>query len=110
IEIQNTIQEKSRQLTRLRTELQALDRQKRVSDLTAKELAPLGADVGAYRSVGKMFIRQPLPEITKELLQRKEDSDKQVTNLTRAAQKVEKELINAQTAWKEIMHRNKSDE
>ncbi|KAI9098904.1 Prefoldin [Phlyctochytrium arcticum] len=109
-EIQNKMIESSRQLNIVKAQLSTREREKRVCELTIKELSTFGSDTGAYRSVGKMFIQEPLPVLIKELETRKSDSEKEAKNFERAATKLERDLNEAQGAWKEIMHRARSAE
>ncbi|KAI8912206.1 hypothetical protein PhCBS80983_g00196 [Powellomyces hirtus] len=104
-EIQDKMVETSRQLGMVRGQLQAREREKRVCELTVKELGSLGEGVAAYRAVGKMFIQEPLTGLVKELETRKSDSEREAKNFERAASKLERDLNETQNTWKEIMHR-----
>ncbi|TPX67772.1 hypothetical protein SpCBS45565_g03588 [Spizellomyces sp. 'palustris'] len=106
-EIQNKIVETSRQLSIVRAQLSTRDREKRVCELTVKELSSLDSNTGSYRAVGKMFIQEPLPGLIKELETRKQESEREAKNFERAAGKLERDLNDAQNTWKEIMHRAK---
>lgn len=54
MEYQSKIVDTTRQLATVRGQLQARERDKKLNELTAKELAGLDSNVAAYRSVGKM--------------------------------------------------------
>ncbi len=54
IEYQGQISESSKELAIIRGQLQAKERDRKVSQLTGNELADM-KDVKAYRSVGKMY-------------------------------------------------------
>ncbi|KAJ3015581.1 hypothetical protein HKX48_004538 [Thoreauomyces humboldtii] len=103
-EIQEKMVETGRQLGMVRGQLQAREREKRVCELTVKELRSLGEGVSAYRAVGKMFIQEPLSGLVKELDTRKADSEREIVALERAGTKLQRELTDTQSTWKDIMH------
>ena len=59
VELQNKVVETSRQLAGVRAQISARDREKKLSELTAKELESMGENVSAYRAVGKMYVNLP---------------------------------------------------
>ncbi|KAJ3156048.1 hypothetical protein HDU89_005612 [Geranomyces variabilis] len=107
-EIQDKMAETSRQLHMVRAQLGARDREKRVAELTIKELSAVGPGVSAYRAVGKMFIQEPLEGLVKELDTRKTECEREAKNFERAAGKLERDLTDTQNTWKDIMHHNRS--
>ncbi|KAJ3037181.1 Prefoldin subunit 1 [Rhizophlyctis rosea] len=110
LELQNKVVETSRQLSTVRAQISTRERERKVSELTAKELESMGSGVAAYRAVGKMFLQEPLPVLTKELRDRVEAAERDTKNLERAAAKLERDLNDAQGSWKEVMHRTKAAE
>lgn len=48
--------ETGRQLSIVRAQLSTREREKRVCELTAKELSTVGKGVASYRAVGKMWV------------------------------------------------------
>ncbi|KAI8815655.1 Prefoldin [Fimicolochytrium jonesii] len=110
-EVQVKMVETGRQLGIVKAQLSAREREKRVCDLTVKELASIpGTDVNAYRAVGKMFIQERLPTLISELEKRKSDSEREAKNFERAAAKLERDLKDTQDTWKEIMHRARPEQ
>lgn len=65
----------------VQAQIQSREREKRLSELTNKELSALQPDTVTYKSVGKMFVQEPLPELTKELTERATEMDKDMAAL-----------------------------
>ncbi|KAJ3174112.1 hypothetical protein HDU88_000080 [Geranomyces variabilis] len=94
-EIQDKMAETSRQLHMVRAQLGARDREKRVAELTIKELSAVGPG-------------EPLEGLVKELDTRKTECEREAKNCERAAGKLERDLTDTQNTWKDIMHHNRS--
>ncbi|KAJ3055238.1 hypothetical protein HK097_011121 [Rhizophlyctis rosea] len=110
VELQTKVVETSRQLATVKAQISTRDREKKLSELTAKELESMGENVSAYRAVGKMFLQEPLTVLTKELRDRVDAAERDTKNLERAAVKLERDLKDAQGSWQEVMHRAKKAE
>ncbi|GES96532.1 prefoldin subunit 1 [Rhizophagus clarus] len=67
IELQNRLVENSRQLVTVKAQIQAKEREKRLAELTKKELSALDKDTKTYKSVGKAFIKADLSVLNKEM-------------------------------------------
>jgi prefoldin subunit 1 len=65
-ELQNALIDSSRQLSTVQAQIQAKQRERRLAELTKKELDPLDPDTKTYKAVGKMFIQSPLQQQKKE--------------------------------------------
>ncbi|KAI8922955.1 Prefoldin [Entophlyctis helioformis] len=102
-EYQSKISESSKQLAVVRAQLQGRDREKRLSELTAKELNALPADVSAYRSVGKMFLKEDIAGLKDELNTRATAADKDLVALKRAETKLDRELKDAEKSFDSLL-------
>ncbi|KAG0378280.1 MAG: Prefoldin [Linnemannia gamsii] len=80
-DLQTKLQEASRMVSSVQAQMQSREREKRLSELTNKELSALTSDTITYKSVGKMFVQEPLPELTKELTERVTEMDKDMAAL-----------------------------
>ncbi|TPX39573.1 hypothetical protein SeMB42_g06325 [Synchytrium endobioticum] len=101
-EAQVRLAEASRQLSLVKSQLQAKQREKRLGELTAKELSTLASDVATYRAVGKMFIKVDLTLLRKELTPRIQDAEKEIKALERTQTKLERELEQHQNMLKQF--------
>ncbi|KAJ3298143.1 hypothetical protein HK104_011136 [Borealophlyctis nickersoniae] len=104
VDLQNKVTEKSHQLNLVRQQLAARELERKRSQLTATELESFGEGVTAYRTVGKMFMQEPLSLMTKELRNRVDAAEKESSIMQRAAAKLERELNDAVTTLKDITH------
>ncbi|KAF9086254.1 hypothetical protein BGX29_008303 [Mortierella sp. GBA35] len=80
-DLQTKLQEATRMVASVQAQIQTREREKRLSELTNKELSALQADTITYKSVGKMFVQEPLPELTSELSERVTEMDKEMAAL-----------------------------
>ncbi|KAG0206746.1 hypothetical protein BGX33_007237 [Mortierella sp. NVP41] len=80
-DLQTKLQEATRMVALVQAQIQTREREKRLSELTNKELSALQADTITYKSVGKMFVQEPLPELTSELSERVTEMDKEMAAL-----------------------------
>ncbi|KAF9901472.1 hypothetical protein EC991_006090 [Linnemannia zychae] len=80
-DLQTKLQEASRMVASVQAQIQSREREKRLSELTNKELLGLSSDTITYKSVGKMFVQEPLPELTKELTERATEMEKDMAAL-----------------------------
>eukprot|EP01117_Protostelium_nocturnum_P013782 TRINITY_DN5184_c1_g1_i1.p2 TRINITY_DN5184_c1_g1~~TRINITY_DN5184_c1_g1_i1.p2 ORF type:complete len:120 (-),score=44.88 TRINITY_DN5184_c1_g1_i1:113-472(-) len=67
MEIQNKMVETSRVLENVKTKSQLAERERRRTELTLNELNNTPENTTSYKSVGKMFMQAPLPELKKNL-------------------------------------------
>ncbi|KAL2913619.1 hypothetical protein HK105_206921 [Polyrhizophydium stewartii] len=104
-EYQTKITETSRQLAMVRGQLQGREREKRASELTAKELSTLDDSVLAYRSVGRMFIQEDVSLLKAELDNKASSAAKEIVALERAAGKLDAELKDTEKSLQGLIKR-----
>ncbi|KAG0299457.1 hypothetical protein BGZ98_010039 [Dissophora globulifera] len=80
-DLQSKLQEATRMVASVQAQIQTREREKRLSELTNKELSALKSDTVTYKSVGKMFIQEPLKDLTGELSSRVKGIDEDLTAL-----------------------------
>ncbi|KAJ8326311.1 hypothetical protein BDV3_005865 [Batrachochytrium dendrobatidis] len=103
IEYQTKIGETSRQLAMVRGQLQGREREKKLSELTAKELEPLDSTVLAYRSVGRMFIKEDISMLKDELHKKSASASKEIVAMERAATKLEGDLKDTERTLQDLI-------
>lgn len=96
MEYQDKIQENSKQLNLIRSQLQAKERDRKLCQLTATELAPMASTTTSYRSVGKMFVLEDLEVLKQTLAKKIGDGSKEIEALQKVALSCDGELKEAQ--------------
>ncbi|KAG0042075.1 hypothetical protein BGZ83_000925 [Gryganskiella cystojenkinii] len=102
-DLQNKLQEASRMVASVQAQIQAREREKRLSELTNKELSSLHPDTVTYKSIGKMFVQEPLPSLTGELTSRVSEMDKDVVALDKKRIYWERQKTEAQGNLQELI-------
>ncbi|KAG0198994.1 hypothetical protein BGX28_007644 [Mortierella sp. GBA30] len=102
-DLQTKLQEATRMVASVQAQIQTREREKRLSELTNKELSSLQPETVTYKSVGKMFIQEPLPELTKELSERVTEMDKDMAALDKKRIYWERNKTEAQGNLQELI-------
>ncbi|KAG0366090.1 Prefoldin [Gamsiella multidivaricata] len=102
-DLQTKLQEATRMVASVQAQIQTRDREKRLSELTNKELSALAPDTITYKSVGKMFIQEPLTDLTKELSERASEMEKDMAALDKKRVYWERNKTEAQGNLQELI-------
>ncbi|GJJ70310.1 prefoldin subunit 1 [Entomortierella parvispora] len=102
-DLQNKLQEANRMVASVQAQIQTREREKRLSELTNKELSSIDTNTVTYKSVGKMFVQEPLPSLTKELSTRVSEMDKDVAALDKKRIYWERNKTEAQGNLQELV-------
>ncbi|ORZ09094.1 Prefoldin [Lobosporangium transversale] len=102
-DLQSKLQEATRMVASVQAQIQAREREKKLSELTNKELSSLQADTVTYKSVGKMFVQEPLNDLTKELSERAKDMTKELEALDKKRIYWERNKTEAQGNLQELI-------
>ncbi|KAF9938991.1 hypothetical protein BGZ75_003621 [Mortierella antarctica] len=102
-DLQAKLQEATRMVASVQAQIQTREREKRLSELTNKELSSLEPETVTYKSVGKMFIQEPLPELTSELSERVTEMDKDMAALDKKRIYWERNKTEAQGNLQELI-------
>ncbi|KAJ3332323.1 hypothetical protein HDU76_000603 [Blyttiomyces sp. JEL0837] len=105
IETQQKLQQTTRSLSTLRSQVQAKERERKISELSAKELSTNPDSTISYKSVGRAFLKASLKELTDELVKKSVDAGNEVKVLQRAAEKLDREAGDAERALRELLQR-----
>ena len=104
--METKLQNCTRQLSSLRGQVQAKERERKICEITARELSQYpAASTGAYKSVGKMFLKSDLDTLKNGLVAKAAENEKEIKVLQRAAAKVENEAGDTERNLKELVHR-----
>ncbi|KAI1313845.1 hypothetical protein EDD11_002478 [Mortierella claussenii] len=102
-DLQSKLQEATRMVASVQAQIQTREREKRLSELTNKELTSLQPDTVTYKSVGKMFIQEPLKDLTTELSARVKEMDKDMEALEKKRIYWERNKTEAQGNLQELI-------
>ncbi|RSH93111.1 hypothetical protein EHS25_007464 [Saitozyma podzolica] len=94
-----------RALSLTRAQLQAKEKDRKILQLTARELGtvPKGEE-GMYKGVGKMFISKPRAEINAEQAAQEKALSEDIANLSKKAKYLEKQFDEANAQLRDIFH------
>jgi len=105
IELQNRLVENNRQLVTIKTQIQIKEREKRLAELTKKELSALEKDTKTYKSVGKAFIKADLSVLSKEMDDKSEKAASDLVTLDKSKKYLERNISDSQNGLREIVGR-----
>ncbi|CAG8507976.1 5956_t:CDS:2 [Dentiscutata erythropus] len=102
LELQNKFVEDNKKLTSVKTQIQTKERDKRLAELTKRELTTLDSDTRTYKSVGKAFIKTDLSVLMTELDTRVIKAEKELNDLDKTKKHLERNVNESQNALREI--------
>ncbi|KAF8974900.1 hypothetical protein BGZ46_009609 [Entomortierella lignicola] len=102
-DLQSKLQEATRMVASVQAQIQTREREKRLSELTNKELSSLQPDTVTYKSVGKMFIQEPLTDLTSELSARAKEMESDMQALDKKRIYWERNKTEAQGNLQELI-------
>ncbi|KAI9225557.1 MAG: Prefoldin [Piptocephalis tieghemiana] len=106
--MQSKMIEDNRALTSTRAQFQAKDREKRLADMTLRELAPLPDSVRSYESVGKMFMLSDMPTMKKKLTDRSNEVTESMRVLEKKQIYLQKQMEETNANLRDIVHQSSS--
>ncbi|KAJ1302794.1 hypothetical protein OPQ81_003101 [Rhizoctonia solani] len=106
LQINQTINDSSRAVSSTKAQTAAKERDRRVIQLTAKEISEIPASSGAqfYRGVGKMFMQEPRSTIENSLKNQEKELTNDINNLAKKIKYHEKQLNDSQAQMRDIFH------
>ncbi|KAF9434219.1 hypothetical protein BGZ76_008372 [Entomortierella beljakovae] len=102
-DLQSKLQEATRMVASVQAQIQTREREKRLSELTNKELSSLQPNTVTYKSIGKMFIQEPLKDLTTELSTRAKEMEKEMEALDKKRIYWERNKTEAQGNLQELI-------
>ncbi|KAI8853079.1 hypothetical protein BC829DRAFT_383715 [Chytridium lagenaria] len=94
MESQLKLQNTSKQLATVKAQIASKERERRISELSAKELTALPSSTPAYKAVGRMFVQQDLTR----------DAEKESKALAQAATKLERDATETEKKLKDVLN------
>ncbi|KAF9578233.1 hypothetical protein BGW38_006080 [Lunasporangiospora selenospora] len=96
--LQSKLQESTRMVASVQAQMQTREREKRLAELTTKELSGLAPETVTYK-----FVQEPLPTLTKELSDRVAEMEKDTTALDKKRIYWERSKTEAQGNLQELV-------
>ncbi|CAE6376628.1 unnamed protein product [Rhizoctonia solani] len=106
LQINQTINDSSRAVASTKAQTSAKERDRRVVQLTAKEILEIPPNSGAqfYRGVGKMFMQEPRSTVENSLRNQEKELTNDINNLAKKIKYHEKQLSDSQAQMRDIFH------
>ncbi|KAG9102888.1 hypothetical protein FRC06_000882 [Ceratobasidium sp. 370] len=103
--IQQTVNDSSRAISATKAQTSSKERDRRVIQLTHKEISdiPTGTGVKFYRGVGKMFVQEPRSRIETNLKNQEKELTNDITNLGKKLKYHEKQYNDSQAQLRDIV-------
>jgi len=108
IQSQHATATKSAQL--VKSQVQSRERESRMLELTLREVGSLEKDTNVYRSVGKMFMLEPLPSLISSFEKEKKDIESDIAGLQKKNKYLENEITQANNAFREVLHQQQQQQ
>ncbi|VDO09733.1 unnamed protein product [Rodentolepis nana] len=87
----------------INSQIEALSKQIRRSELVTQELHSMPEDVNAYSATGRMFIQKSIPDLITDLATQREEYSKTVEALKKKLDYVNKSLADAQQGLRDLI-------
>ncbi|KAH7339005.1 Prefoldin beta-like protein [Rhizoctonia solani] len=106
VQINQTIQDSTRAVSSTKAQTAAKERDRRVVQLTSKEISEIPTNSGAqfYRGVGKTFMQEPRSTIENNLKNQEKELTNDINNLAKKLKYHEKQLSDSQAQMRDIFH------
>ncbi|KAI9490399.1 Prefoldin [Zychaea mexicana] len=103
VELQAKYVASTQQLNTVKAQIQARQRDRKMAELTRRELDTLDADTKTYKPVGKMFVQTPLGEMKDQYVNRIKDSDEKIQQLEKSQKYWDRAATDAQSNLRDIL-------
>ncbi|SAM03896.1 hypothetical protein [Absidia glauca] len=104
IELQAKYISSQQQVNTVKAQIQAKQRDRKMAELTRRELDTLESDTKTYKPVGKMFIQSPLSDMKTQYTKGVEKADEQIQQLEKSQKYWERAAAEAQGNLKDILN------
>ncbi|GAA5834900.1 hypothetical protein JCM9279_007142 [Rhodotorula babjevae] len=112
MQLQQRGQDASRSLQAVRAQLNARERDSKVTTLTLREIEVLPREPGGatcYRGVGRMFVQESRNNVENTLRAQAKDAQDDIAVLDKKAKYLENEIMTAQNSLKDILQNQSAD-
>ncbi|CAM0137067.1 unnamed protein product [Umbelopsis sp. WA50703] len=103
VDLQSKYISSMQQANSTKQQIQVKERERKVAELTRRELEALDADTKTYKPVGKMFIQTPLKEMKQSFTKRVGTADDEIKALEKTQKYWERAAADAQGNLKDIL-------
>ncbi|PWN47369.1 Prefoldin [Violaceomyces palustris] len=100
--IQTQVVTSQRQLGMVRAQIQGRERERKLNQLTLKQIEEVDQETNLYASVGKMFMMESREKVIKDLKEREKSAQEDVENLTKKQKYLEKQFNEGQAHLRDI--------
>ncbi|KAG8763806.1 hypothetical protein FRC12_008399 [Ceratobasidium sp. 428] len=106
LQLQQTVNDSSRAISATKAQNSSKERDRRVVQLTSKEISEIPPNAGAkfYRGVGKMFVQEPRSKIEANLKNQEKELTNDIANLGKKLKYHEKQYNDSQNQLRDIFH------
>ncbi|KAF5352494.1 hypothetical protein D9756_006078 [Leucocoprinus leucothites] len=104
VQIQQTAIQSQRALNVSTQQISSKDRERKILQLTIKEISAMDEDVHLYKGVGKMFMMEPHKTMIGDLKSQEKELTDDINNLNKKAKFLEKQFNDAQAQLRDIFH------
>ncbi|KAL9716591.1 hypothetical protein Ac2012v2_001039 [Leucoagaricus gongylophorus] len=104
VQIQQTAVQSQRALNISTQQISSKERERKILQLTIKEISTMGQDVHLYKGVGKMFMMEPHQAMMGDLKNQEKELTDDINSLNKKAKFLEKQFNDAQAQLRDIFH------
>ncbi|KAK1923387.1 Prefoldin [Papiliotrema laurentii] len=109
-QIQTQAVTSQRSLQVVRAQIASKEKERKILQLTMRELSTVPQDGRMYRGVGKMFVQQPREEIDSTHATQEKALEEEITSLGKKAKYLEKQFEEANSQLKDIFHSQRREQ
>ncbi|KAL0085795.1 Prefoldin [Phycomyces blakesleeanus] len=103
VELQAKYISSTQQVNQVKSQIQAKQRERKMAELTRRELDALDSNTKTYKPVGKMFIQSPLSEMKSQYVNAVAGADESIQQLEKSQKYWERAASDAQGNLKDIL-------
>ncbi|KAL9539404.1 hypothetical protein MBANPS3_010274 [Mucor bainieri] len=103
VELQSKFIHSQQQANTVKAQIAGKQRERKLAELTRRELDGLDDDTKTYKPIGKMFIQSPLSEMKKQYVDSIATADADIKNLEKTQKYWERSASDAQGNLKDIL-------
>ncbi|CDS06369.1 hypothetical protein LRAMOSA08897 [Lichtheimia ramosa] len=103
VELQAKYVASTQQLNSVKAQIQAKQRERKMSELTRRELDTLEPDTKTYKPVGKMFIQTPLSQMKEHYVDQIKKADESIEQLEKSQKYWDRAATDAQSNLRDIL-------
>ncbi|CEP14276.1 hypothetical protein [Parasitella parasitica] len=103
VELQSKFIQSQQQVNTVKAQIAGKQRERKLAELTRRELDGLDNDTKTYKPIGKMFIQSPLSDMKKHYVDSIAEADTDIKNLEKTQKYWERSASDAEGNLKDIL-------